>query len=219
MKLQAEKFQETARSLKQIGVHLEVHGDGLLPAMYNTPKEALSEQEKYERMWTVKGYRDHSPGEAAVETFLENVKGRGDLVDIGCGTGRAGLKLKEAGFTVTLMDFTENSRDYEAMVLPFVKHDVTKPFPFFSYYGFCADMLEHIPTDQVSSVLRNILRGTYISFLQISTQPDTFGSVINQDLHLTVKPGAWWKEQIEDAGGIVSWLSETDHDVQLVVHS
>lgn len=219
MKLQAEKFQETARSLKQLGVRIEVHGDGLLPAMYNTPKETISEQEKYERMWTVKGYREHSPGEEAVPTFLEHVKGRGDLVDIGCGTGRAGLKLRDAGFTVTLMDFTDNSRDYEAMVLPFVKHDVTQPFPFYSYYGFCADMLEHIPTDQVRIVLRNILKGTHLAFLQISTEPDTFGAVINQDLHLTVQPGDWWKAQIEAVGGIVSWFRESEHDAKFLIHS
>lgn len=219
MKLQAEKFQETARSLQQLGVRITVHGDGLLPAMFNAPKEILSEREKYERMWAVKGYRAHSPGEAAVETFLTHVKGRGDLVDIGCGTGRAGLKLKEAGFTVTLMDFTDNSRDYAAMVLPFIQHDVTQPFPFFSYYGFCADMLEHIPTEQVAVVLRNILKGTYCIFMQISTQPDTFGSSINQDLHLTVRQGAWWKEQIEHAGGRVQWFHESDHDVRMIVYS
>lgn len=219
MKLQAEKFQETARELKQLGTHIEVHGEGLLPAMYNTPKAVLSEREKYERMWTVKGYRNFSPGEEAVEEFLKHVKGRGDLVDIGCGTGRAGLKLKDAGFAVTLMDFTDNSRDYQAMVLPFVQHDVTQPFPFFSYYGFCADMLEHIPTEQVPTVLRNILKGTYSTFLQISTKPDVFGAVINQDLHLTVQPGSWWTAQIEAVGGVVAWSHETEQDVQMLIHS
>jgi hypothetical protein len=117
------------------------------------------------------------------------------------------------------MDFTDNSRDPAATVLPFVQHDVTQPFPFFSYYGFCADMLEHIPTADVPDVLRNILKGTYYTFLQISTKPDQFGAVINQDLHLTVQPGDWWKEQIEAVGGVVAWSYESDLDVRLFVHS
>lgn len=217
MKLQAEKFQETGRALQQLGCTIHVHGEGLLPAMWNTPKEILTEQEKYERMWTVKGYRHYSPGEEAVETFLSLVKERGTLLDIGCGTGRAGLKLKDAGFDVTLMDFTENSRDYAALALPFVRHDVTQRIPLAARFGYCCDMLEHIPPTDVPTVLRNILGSVGVAFFQISTKPDQFGSVINQDLHLTVQPGAWWKAQIDACGVEVTWMNESDSDVQFLV--
>lgn len=220
MKLQAEKFQETGRTLQQLGCHIEVHGDGLLPAMWNTPKEALSEQEKYERMWAVNGYRNYSPGEHAVQDFLDIMDDdRGPLIDIGCGTGRAGVKLKEAGYEVTLMDFTDNSRDYQAMTLPFIQHDITQPFPIKADYGFCTDVMEHIPTDQVPDVLRNIFKATKLSWFQISTRPDHFGAVINQDLHLTVQPKAWWIEQMNAVGGIVVHATERDGDVQLKVVS
>jgi SAM-dependent methyltransferase len=220
MKLQAEKFQETARDLKQLGCHIDVHGDGLLPAMFNMPKEVLSEQEKYERMWAIPGYRQYSPGEEAVQDFLNVIDDdRSTLLDIGCGTGRAGVKLKEAGYAVTLMDLTDNSRDYAALTLPFIQHDITKAFPIKADYGYCADVMEHIPTDQVPAVLRNIMRSTKLCFFQISTQPDHFGSVINQDLHLTVQPKDWWIQQINACGGIVVHAREQEGNVQLKVVS
>ena len=218
MKLQAEKFQTTARELVQLGCHITVHGDGLLPDMWNTPKETLTEQQKYERMWAFPGYRTHSPGEASAQAFLEfGLEPGASLLDIGCGTGRAGVKFKAAGLDVTLMDFTDNSRDYQAMTLPFLQHDITQPFPVKARYGYCTDVMEHIPTPDVPRVLRNILHATATCFFQISTVPDAMGALINQDLHLTVQPMAWWREQIEACGGCVVWAQETPCDVQLVV--
>lgn len=220
MKLQAEKFQDTARSLQGLGCSVSVYGDGLLPAMFNTPQDALTEQQKYERMWAFREYRSVSPGEFAVPTFLSKIQHpQGTVLDIGCGTGRAGIKLKAAGLAPTLIDFTENSRDYEAMVLPFVQHDVTHPFPVSAMYGFCADMMEHIPPEHIDGVLRNILHATMQTFFQINTAPDLCGALINQPLHLTVQPGEWWRARIEQCGGVVLWSQASGYDVQFFVQT
>lgn len=205
MKLQAEKFMETSRALRQMGCAIRVHGSGLLPDMFHAPREVWEEQEKYEAMWKIPAYREHSPGEWAVETFLEVVKPAGVLVDFGCGTGRAGLKLSRLGHEVLLVDFTESSRDPEAKHLPFLKFDLTLPMPLEADVGFCADVMEHIPPESVRAVIENIMACVPVAFFQISTVPDVMGSEIGQDLHLTVRPHSWWREEFGALGFRVAW--------------
>jgi len=206
MKLQAERFQETSSALIEAGCHIEVHGSGLLPDIFNT--KILPEREKYERMWSIPGYRQVAPGEDCVERFLEIVKPKGAVIDFGCGTGRGGLKLKAAGLAVTLVDFTDNSRDPKAMDLPFVQLDLTKPIPLFETYGYCTDVLEHIPPDDVPVVISNIMAACKTAFFQICTVPDSMGALIGQTLHLSVHEHGWWKALFQSLGYRVEWDDE-----------
>lgn len=209
MKFQAERFQELARALKQCGCKLYVHGDGLLPDMFNAPQEVLDEAEKYRRMWEIEAYRVNAPGEACVERFLEVAKPSGHIIDFGCGTGRAALKLADAGFPVITLDFVDNCRDPMALGLPFFVHDLRDgPFHIRTAFGFCADVMEHIEPDKVDTVIANIMETARSVFFQISTVPDQMGVLIGQPLHLTVRPFKWWRETFERVGS-VEW---SDHD-------
>lgn len=217
MKSQAERFQITGQQLQQLGCKIAVHGDGLLPAMWNTPPEALTECEKYTLLWRLGSYRDISPGEQAVPTFLDVVRPEGKIIDFGCGTGRAALELHRAGHQVQLVDFTENCRDYDAMTLPFLRWDLSKPCPARGQVGFCADVMEHIPTEQVDSVIRNIMDCVPKAFFQISTVADVFGQVIKHTLHLTVRPHRWWRETFARLGYAVTWDKSEEAYSQLLV--
>jgi uncharacterized Rossmann fold enzyme len=205
MKAQAEKFQITAQALKQEGCAITVHGDGLLPAMFNTPPVNLTERDKYRLMWQFDGYRDVSPGEGIVPLFLEIARPKGLIVDFGCGTGRASLALRKAGHDVFLVDFADNCRDDEARELPFLEWDLTRPMPMRAPFGLCTDVMEHIPTDDVPTVLANIMDVAGSVFFQISTIQDKFGDVIHQRLHCTVRPHAWWAEQFRSIGAEIAW--------------
>lgn len=209
MKLQAEKFMVTSRHLADLGCKLTVHGHGLLPDMFNTPVENMTEQAKYERMWSISAYRNVSPGEDSVDTFLSVCKPDGLVIDFGCGTGRAGVKIAESGCNVILLDFTENSRDNAAKNLPFWQHDLTKPVPHQCKFGYCTDVMEHIPPEDVEVVIKNIMASAHTTFFQISTVPDVLGALINQHLHLTVQPHQWWKEKLASLGYQVSYESES----------
>jgi hypothetical protein len=56
-------------------------------------------------------------------------------------------------------------------------------------------------------------------FFQIATAPDMLGALINQRLHLTVKPLAWWWELFGRLGYAVTWTRETADYAILVVTS
>jgi SAM-dependent methyltransferase len=218
MKAQAEKFQLTAQALKQEGCKLYLYGDGLLQAMYNTKPKDLSEQQKYQLMWQYDVYRECSPGERVVNDFIRLVQPDDMVIDFGCGTGRASLKLLQKNIPVLAIDFTDNCRDDEALVVPFLQWDLTRPIPARANFGFCSDVMEHIPPDDVRLVIKNIMDAAKTVFFQISTTEDHYGQLIENHLHLTVREGAWWKAVAEELGYSVSWSHEHECAVFLIVH-
>lgn len=209
MKAQAEKFQMTSQALKQAGCSLHVYGDGLLQTMYTTPPKNLTEQQKYQTMWQFDSYREISPGELQASYFLNLVKPDGMIIDYGCGTGRAGLAFDKAGLAVLLMDFAPNCRDEEAMKLPFIQWDLTRPIPSRSEYGYCTDVMEHIPPDDVMTVLGNIMKSSKKVFFQISTIDDVRGDLIGAPLHLSVHSHNIWLEWLSKFG-VVAWAHKGD---------
>jgi len=210
MKLQAERFMQIANLLKGSGCELEMHGAGLLPDMYRAPYERLSEKEKYSRIWSMLSYRQDSPAERIVDTILEQLKPTGRILDFGCGTGRAAVRIAAKGHDVLLVDFAPNCRDDEATELPFVELDLAEPMPLREQSGYCIDVMEHIPPELVGTVIRNIMDSASKVFFQISTVDDRMGTLIGQHLHLTVKPHAWWREKFESLGYFVSWQEMQD---------
>jgi SAM-dependent methyltransferase len=183
------------------GEEVELTENQVRAIMANSP---TSEELKYNKCWDLPAYRNYAPGEHLVDMFLEavgEVEEGTTIIDYGCGTGRASKKLYEAGFDVTMLDFADNCLDDDIRELSvdnprlrFVKHDLTKKCDFESDYGFCTDMMEHVPTEDVNTVLSNILLASKFVFFQISTQHDGFGSHpnIDDDLHLTVENYFEW---------------------------
>jgi hypothetical protein len=197
MKIQAERFQMTANSLIKEGCTLNVHGDGLLPSMWNSKPEALTEKDKYRLMYASESYREESPGQRQVPAIMELLKPEGKIIDFGCGTGRAGIELAKRGLSPFLIDFADNCRDEEALSLPFLEWDMTQPIPQSAPFGMCCDVMEHIPTADVAVVIDNIMASAENVFFLISTVNDHWGELIGSTLHLTVKPHLWWKAMFD----------------------
>jgi hypothetical protein len=123
------------------------------------------------------------------------------------------------GCRVTMVDFVRNCLDPEikealttqAHVLRFVKADLTQPLPAeaVSEYGFCCDVMEHIPPDKVDTVLDHILLAAQHTFFAISTVDDVMGpSLIGEHVHLSVHPYTWWLQKFVDRQCVIHWSQE-----------
>lgn len=179
-------------------------------------KTAPTEKSKYEQMWARREYRAVSPGEQVSFLFREvvrPVKGA-DAIDFGCGTGRGGHALAMfCKLNVTLVDFAGNCLDKDVKEaieefpdrLKFIEHDLTKPLDIKARYGYCTDVMEHIPPEQVDAVLENILTATRSCFFQIACADDVCGALIGEPLHLSVHDHRWWKEKLEAHGAFIRW--------------
>ena len=221
MKMQAERFPEVARLLERDGCKVAVHGYGLLPDIWNAAPENLSEREKYQRLWTMPNYRAVAPGEHYVDLFLKLAQPEpgASVLDLGCGTGRASLKLHLAGLDVTLVDFTSNSRDVGAAHLRFFEWDLTEPMPFRAEYGYCTDVLEHIPPKDLRAVIANALASTPRLFIAVDTKPDLCGALINQRLHLSVMSHDEWLALLGEYGRIEFHAQSEDSSAFYVVRT
>lgn len=187
-----------------------------------TPSTSLSdnpEKDKYLKLWDHKEYREVSPGEKMAMMFLDQARVVPDseCIDFGCGTGRGAVMLSMFGkMKVLMLDFAANCLDsfvVEACQtqpdrIKFAEQDLTKPIQYSAPYGYCCDVMEHIPTDIVPLVLRNILSSSQHVFFGISTVHDQMGALIGETLHLTVQPLQWWLQKLSECGAVVHWTHE-----------
>jgi SAM-dependent methyltransferase len=177
------------------------------------------ERKKYQELWANhEDYRNFAPGEHLAAKFLEVAKPEKDseIIDFGCGTGRGSVLLAILGrLKVTMVDFAPNCIDDEMQDainaqkrLNFVEADLTKPLPedLKAEYGYCTDVLEHIPEEDVPATIGNVLGAAKKVFFQISTEPDVFGQRIGEKLHMTVQPAEWWVERFQEHNCMVWWV-------------
>ena len=184
-------------------------------------KEAPGNPEalKYGKLWERPEYRAHSPGEVLAQVFLQQArpKSGASVIDFGCGTGRGALMLAVlGGLNVTMVDFVGNCLDPEirealatqAHTLRFLKTDLEKQLPIAAEYGYCTDVMEHIPPDKVDRVLDNILRSAQHVFFSIATEEDRCGALIGQPLHLSIHPFSWWLAKFSERQCVIHWSQE-----------
>jgi precorrin-6B methylase 2 len=189
----------------------------------------MDESKKYEQMWSRPEYRYIAPGEDIAPLFLAiaQPKPGSHVIDFGAGTGRGALMLAQmGGCHVEMLDFAENCLDPEVMevcakivaegcpegwMLDFTTHDLTKPSPIQAEYGYCTDVMEHIPPQDVDKVLVNILQAAQHVFFQISCVDDALGKLIGHPLHLTVQPYAWWHKKLQGLDCVIHWSRNDGH--------
>ena len=181
------------------------------------------EREKYSEIWSrFPEYRKHSPGLENVERFLKVMQPKpgATIIDLGCGEGVAGLAFEAAGLNVDFLDITDAGLKPEVAPEQFHRRPLWEPIPMRTFatigerdraimhnrrfdYGFCCDVLEHIPPEYTMLCIRNIVDSCDKAWLQIALRPDEFGQLIGEPLHLTVQPFTWWLTRIATIASVL----------------
>lgn len=180
---------------------------------------ALIEREKYLAVWNRQEYRNVSPGMLETEraAMVCDMRAGMSLIDFGSGPCRATAWFKNVqGMNVVGVDFAPNARETD---VPFVEAclwelpDTLLPADF----GFCCDVMEHIPEQKIDAVLQGIASRSKIGcYFRIATRPDKMGPrLINKPLHMTVKEGEFWRRKVENHFPIVDVIENSTRDIML----
>lgn len=176
---------------------------------------AAEEKAKYQKMWGFDSYRERSPGMRHLADALHRLKPipNSSIVDLGCGTGRVSAALQAQGFNVTAVDIaanacTEFDGEFISACLWLLPADMGR-----FEYGFCADVLEHVPTDRIPLTLQKISEHVELVYFQIANFVCHEGDKIGEHLHLTVKPLAWWKAELQQYFDVIEAVANPKHHV------
>jgi SAM-dependent methyltransferase len=157
------------------------------------------EEAKYNKVWASVGYRLISPGELVVFEFLDWAEPGKTVLDLGCGTGRAGFKISQT-MPTTMVDISENCLD-DSVRQRLADNLIFKQACLWELdeghfdYGFCTDVMEHIPEEKVGRVIDSIADHCNQTYFRIYLHKDN-GKFIDEPLHLTIQPKEWWIDQI-----------------------
>lgn len=165
-----------------------------------------SERTKYQDIWALPDYREaNSPGLANVDRFLAELKPQPgqSVVDLGCGSGDAGLALQAAGLAVSWLDITDAGLSPQVPRALFFEQPLWHRWPMNADYCFCCDVMEHLPTEFVMLAIDRIVAQSKTAWLAIALRPDVFGAAIGQPLHLTVRDFLWWRDRLACIGTVL----------------
>lgn len=170
----------------------------------------MEEVEKYTLLWDLpQGYGNnwgHPYWKEIADTVIYLMEKRGlefrsRVLDVGGGRGAFREELRRNGHQLVAdsgyvsLDIAPNSG--ADMIIDISNPDAFEPFDAKSF-DFCMsiDTLEHIPTERISTTLRNMSNLAPNMVSLISIRPDRGGKKIGTTLHMTVRPPDWWEEVI-----------------------
>lgn len=182
---------------------------------------AAAEKAKYETVWSHDIYRKHSPGEMEAQRAFNTLgmaKGQ-SLNDYGSGPARATKWFRDQGLHALGVDLATNAAETDVKVFHYPLWSMVGKVPG-SHWGFCCDVMEHIPPEKVDRVLASIAwlssRGVYF---RIATRPDVMGPrLVGEPLHLTIEKGGWWMKKLAQHWQHINIIDDTPRDLVCTVH-
>jgi len=130
-----------------------------------------------------------SSAKIAFETL--RMKSGDTILDAGAGMGYQTEWFKSHGLITYSTDIVPMFKDCIKIPI-WDMHFIDK-----TDWVFCVDVLEHIPTEMIDKSISELKRiATKGMYLDICCREDNNGKLINEKLHLTVKPPEWWLDKL-----------------------
>jgi 2-polyprenyl-3-methyl-5-hydroxy-6-metoxy-1,4-benzoquinol methylase len=173
-------------------------------------KASISEREraKYAAIWAMGDYSDNSPGEQMVEMFMRIARPHPGqkVLDIGAGAGAGSRALATRGLAVQAFDLVDAGWNNPAIRLK--TGNIWRDLPRFPGryefdFGYCCDVMEHVPTQFVALSIAEMLISCERVFLSISFKQDVHGDAIRDRLHLTIESFTWWRDTLRELGTLL----------------
>jgi 2-polyprenyl-3-methyl-5-hydroxy-6-metoxy-1,4-benzoquinol methylase len=185
--------------------------------------EIMEERQKYEKIYTTEEYRRGPfPGlQYGLMFLVRYLSGYKSMIDFGCGSGDAAVLFARLGYDVFLIDIAENCLNEEAQGALACRfwvaalHELPPDVPHVDW-GYCTDVMEHLPEEWVAPSLAAIKSRTDRIFFSISGEPDGWGALIEERLHLTIQPVDWWAGEIRKHWRKVDVLKDTGKSIVIV---
>ncbi len=169
-----------------------------------------TERDKYNEIWEIPEYSNFSPGFRNVERFMKVIdpKEGETIIDIGCGQGIAGLEFEKLGLRVWYLDLVKKQLKSEVDKGRFIESPIWGDWRFPHSgrkwdYGFCCDVMEHIPEEYTMLCLDRIVSNCKICWILISLIEEGMGLAIGETLHMTVRSFDWWLMRLGTLGKVL----------------
>jgi 2-polyprenyl-3-methyl-5-hydroxy-6-metoxy-1,4-benzoquinol methylase len=167
-----------------------------------------AEDDKYSALWK-DDYRDANWKRLASIVLKKTASydGHVSLLDFGFGSGRSIDFFESKGFNVCGVEISSyavgvqlaKGRDIYHASLDDLCMLGDKQFDF----GFCNDVLEHIPLHLIGRSLAEMVRVCSDAlFLSVCPTPSHHLSKESENLHLTVRPEPWWANEFMKYGPV-----------------
>lgn len=159
------------------------------------------EEERYRIAWQT-GNQTRSACAKPFARFIEmceTVKKSHKILELGSGDGIVISLLHDSGYNIQGVDITTAGLQ-KAGLFEFIQKAPLWHMPMFLDKTFdivvSTDVLEHIPTEKVDEVLKEITRVTKPNGFHLHVIAD----FPDREFHATVKPVEWWKEKFKTTG-------------------
>lgn len=168
---------------------------------------ADGERAKYAAVWGMSDYSEASPGANFVELFMRvtNAKAGQTVADIGAGAGAGSRALAAKGLRVKAFDLVDTAwtgGDSIPLHTGCVWNGLMASWTDFDF-GYCCDVMEHIPTQFVGLAVDKMLQSCNKVFFSISFNKDVHGDAVRDRLHLTIQSFTWWRDTMRELGTVI----------------